>query len=382
MANQQQTQKTPKAKAWKWPITKSVEKAKTKATKELAKSLKIDKRILTRGAIVFHTGHNVVAKFEQLKVVVSTSEGWATIKHPDGSFADVWARNLRLATPAEVKKYTKAVRDIRRSEKAMQKQETVKEFAFKDKEAPKIVCKDPKGIELKPGMFVSNVVNDTVLIGQILKVKSDSEIRVEVQGFWTNDTWRVVDCTEEYRPFAFSPDDKVYHRVHGSGTVQDLAESGGYGKSLRVTFRDDKGVIFTEDQFRELRVVRRGRIERKKERLFHLNEAQELQRVTQEGPAWPFPTQPKPLELNPAPKVKSQPKKAAFETVGIWRAFYHKDKLFVKVSKSNAISIMLASDSFVPAAILLDHAAPTTGKELIQRFKKADKVVLYTGEVL
>jgi len=184
----------------------------------------------------------------------------------------------------------------------------------------------------------------------------------------------------------------VFHSVHGTGFVRRYLTVPGAKDITNVEFLTNEEFDFTEKNSRELRVIRRLGVEVKRDRLVAMNDARDTKKETTEvientvepeaKPAWPFPTKHLPPGIKPAATKPEQPKKVAFETVGIWRAFFHKDQLFAKVSKSNAISIHLASGAFVPAAILLDHSAPGTGKDLIRRFKKSDKVTLYMGEVL
>lgn len=81
-------------------------------------------------------------------------------------------------------------------------------------------------------------------------------------------------------------------------------------------------------------------------------------------------------EAEVAPKTA----KIKFDDVNLFGAFVTKGKTFVKVSKSNAIAVVVCGLPVAPFAMLATDSAKLS-TSAISRFKKTDKVALYTGEL-
>jgi hypothetical protein len=74
----------------------------------------------------------------------------------------------------------------------------------------------------------------------------------------------------------------------------------------------------------------------------------------------------------------AKPVKLKFDDVNLFGAFISKDKTFVKVSKSNGIAVMIRGTVDEPFAMLATPNAKISSSS-IQRFKKTDKVLPFSG---
>lgn len=343
--------------------TKAAKKADAskKAAVKVVEAKALDKRF-KKGAIVYHTGGLGPVKFYEPP---KDGSEYAVVRTHAGTEARVLASQLRLATGAEVKTYTKRVREHRKLEKASELRRITRKGAivFHAAMGPvKMVGPAPHD-----GQFIVRLPRgeESPVLYSNLRLATPSEVKEYSKKVDERKKAAAQDATKK---FAFPTSASVEAaKAEESAKVEQPTEARLNGFIIHVgdtVLGDVEGtlaaIVVSILPNRNL-VVR--------------EEGSDANQIWTEGSVHGV----RPAAWDRDPSVlgqKFKELKIKFEEVGLFAPFTHKGVHHVKVSKSNAIRAVIEGTPVAPRAVLATDDAPMKGSHVV-RFRKSDKVTRF-----